>query len=295
MRSTSGRSGSPVSVLSPDYRGERVALLTRHGKQDLLRAVLEPALGCRIEHTDAFDTDRLGTFTREIAREGTQVDAAVRKARIAMSITGARVAVASEGTFGAGPYGSLLPWNVECVVWIDEARELQVSGWAQGPATSLQRELRTLDELDRFAQDVGFPSQRLVLRPLGADHPEVIKGLGDREALQAAFARCEARAGGGAVWVETDLRAHCNPTRQALIRAAAEDLARRLRSACPACAAPGYGVDGRQPGRPCCECGAPTREPLAERWRCVRCGHGEERPLAGSGCADPARCDLCNP
>lgn len=284
-----------MSASSPLYRGERVALLTLHGKQDLLRPVIEPVLGCRIEHTDAYDTDRLGTFTREIAREGTLVDAALQKARIALSITGAEVAVASEGSFGAGPYGGLLPWNVECVLWLDEARALQVIGWAQGPARCVQRELRSRDDLERFAHDAGFPDHRVVLRPQDAEGPGAIKGLGDEAGLVAAYARCRSQSPEGIVWAESDLRAHCNPTRQALIREAAVDLVQRLQSTCPACGTPGYWIDERRPGRPCCECGAPTRDPVAERWRCVRCDHGEERSVAGAGCADPARCDRCNP
>jgi len=284
-----------MSASSGLYVGERVALLTRHGKQDVLRPVLEPALGCRIEHTDAFDTDQLGTFTREIAREGAPVDAALRKARIALSLTDARVAVASEGSFGAGPYGGLLPWNVEHLLWLDEARGLQVIGHAQGPALLLQRVLRDRDELERFAREAGFPSHRLVLRPQHADHPEPFKGLGEAAALEAAFVRCQARSPDATVWAENDLRAHCNPTRQRLIREAAEDLVLRLQSTCPSCGAPGFWIDRRRSGLPCCECGEPTREPCAEHWHCVRCTHAEERPIAGAGCADPARCDRCNP
>ena len=284
-----------MNAPAPDYRGERVALLTRHGKQHVLRPVIEPALGCRIEHTDAFDTDRLGAFTREIARAGTQIEAATRKARLALSITGARVAVASEGSFGAGPYGALVPWNVECVLWLDERRALQVIGWAQGPAMSVQRELRTRDDLDQLARDAGCPQHRLVLRPEHPDHPALHKGLDTAEALGAAFAECQRVSSDGRVWAESDLRAHCNPTRQAVIRQAAEDLVRRLQSKCPTCRAPGYWIDSRVPGRPCRECGIPTREPVAERWRCVACDRTEDRPVDHGACADPARCDQCNP
>ena len=52
------------------YRGQRVALLTQHGKQTLLQDPLQQALGCQLLHTDGYDTDQLGTFTRDIARAG---------------------------------------------------------------------------------------------------------------------------------------------------------------------------------------------------------------------------------
>ena len=47
------------------YAGRRVALLTQHGKERGIAPVLEPALGCRIERVTGYDTDLLGTSTRE--------------------------------------------------------------------------------------------------------------------------------------------------------------------------------------------------------------------------------------
>jgi hypothetical protein len=47
------------------YKTLEVAFLTQHGKQTLRRAPLEAALGCRLVHTNSYDTDLLGTFTRD--------------------------------------------------------------------------------------------------------------------------------------------------------------------------------------------------------------------------------------
>jgi len=54
-------------------------------KERVIAPVLEPALGCQIELVDGFDTDQLGTFTRDIPRDGTQLEAARKKARIGMA------------------------------------------------------------------------------------------------------------------------------------------------------------------------------------------------------------------
>jgi hypothetical protein len=43
------------------YRGQRVALLTQHGKEKILAPVLELALGCRVELVTGYDTDLLGS------------------------------------------------------------------------------------------------------------------------------------------------------------------------------------------------------------------------------------------
>ena len=64
------------------YAQQSHRLLTQHGKQTVVAAVLEPALHCRIVHVTGYDTDLFGSFTRDINRLGTQLDAARRKARV---------------------------------------------------------------------------------------------------------------------------------------------------------------------------------------------------------------------
>ena len=102
------------------YKNHKVAFLTQHGKQTLLRGPLESALGCELVHTDGYDTDLLGTFTRDKTRPCSQFDAAKKKALIGMSLTGTSIAIASEGSFGMDPYSGFIPWNTEVVVWIDQ-------------------------------------------------------------------------------------------------------------------------------------------------------------------------------
>ncbi len=113
------------------YVGGQVALLTQHGKQRVVAPALEGALGCRVHHVDGFDTDRLGTFTRDIPRFGTQVEAARKKARIAMELTGLPFGLGSEGAFVPDPFIGMAPWNVEVIVFIDALRNLEVAGIAQ--------------------------------------------------------------------------------------------------------------------------------------------------------------------
>ncbi len=86
------------------YKGSRVALLTQHGKERVIAPVLEPGLGCSIELVTGFDTDQFGTFTRETPRNGTQLEAARRKARKGMELARASQGIASEGSFGPDPH-----------------------------------------------------------------------------------------------------------------------------------------------------------------------------------------------
>lgn len=276
------------------YRGQAVAFLTRHGKQALVSAPLEHALGCRILHTDAYDTDRLGTFTRDVERMGSQLEAARRKARIGMALLDADIGMASEGAFGGHPATGLLPWNVEVLLWLDARHSLEVVGVAQGPASNWQAIVQSEHELMRFATRAGFPSHHLTLRPAHADHPATYKGLSDEVSLRHAFAQCLAEAGNGRVCAESELRAFGNPTRQQLIVQAAQDLVRKLASACPQCGAPGYWVARHWPGLPCHDCGEATTLPRVHVWACGACGHSHEQPAAAVS-ADPSRCGQCNP
>jgi len=277
------------------YKDQRVALLTQHGKEAILAPILGAALGCRVERVTGFDTDSLGTFTREIPRPGSQQDAALRKARIGMEMAGLPLGVASEGAVGGDSLTGLLPWGVELVIFVDDIRAITVTGRAEGLARCVQRQATDWEQVQSLAGEGGFPDHHLVVRPDHGLHPLVRKGLRDWESLRAAFLWASGLSPHGTVFVESDLRAHANPTRCRLIEAAAHDLAGRLASACPQCGVPGYGIHAAVPGLVCDACGRPTRLARAHRWRCVSCDHEEVLPCPEATAADPRSCDTCNP
>lgn len=279
----------------PLYAGAQIALLTRHGKQRVIAPALEDALGCRVHHVDGYDTDLLGTFARDAPRFGTQVEAARKKARIAMELAGLPFGLGSEGAFVPDPFLGMAPWNVEVVVFIDSLRHLEIAGIAQGRGSF--RHLLTNEwlALEAFAREVGFPGQELVVRPHDQHDRRIRKGIRTWPELEAALGWATAAAENGLAFVETDGRAHANSTRMANIGLAAADLAARIASACPACGTPGYWQVERVAGLPCAGCGAPTRETRAWVYGCLKCDQREMRPLSGPAHADPGRCDACNP
>lgn len=281
--------------MAPDplYAGQTVALLSLHDKARLLSPLLAQA-GLAVLPETGFDTDQLGSFTREHARAGSQLQAARTKARLGMSLTGLPLGLGSEGSFGPDPFGMGQPWNVEVLVMLDDRLGLALTAWAQGPARHHHALVQDWPALLAAAQLAGFPDHRLVLRPDGPEHPLVCKGLADEETLRQAFERLQGESASGRVWMESDLRAHCNPARQGVIIEAGQALLDRLRSHCPVCYAPGWARIDTQPGLPCAACGCPTRQPLVSRWGCLRCCHEQLEP-AGLGTADPATCDFCNP
>ena len=277
------------------YRGRRAAFLTQHGKERIVAPVLEGFVGCLVERVGGYDTDLLGTFTRDIPRAGTQLEAARHKARIGMELSGLPVGLASEGSFTRDPFTGMFPWNIEFLVFLDDLLGLEVVGMAQGRANSAQVLAAGWEDAERFAHAVRFPEHYLVLRPDGDDDPRIRKGIADWSGLKTAYEEAAARSSSGRVFVEVDLRAYANPTRLINIRLAAVDLGRRLASLCPVCRTPGFWVVEVIAGLPCQACGAPTREARAEVRGCVKCGHRVTRDREDLAQADPARCDICNP
>jgi hypothetical protein len=287
MQTTSNEGGT--------YSGREVALLTQHGKERVLAAALEPVLGCRVELVSGYDTDLLGTFTRDIPRAGKQLEAARKKARLGMELAGLPLGLASEGSFGPDPFAGMLPWNVEFLIWIDDGLGIEVVGIAEGKSNSAHALTTSWEEVETFARQAGFPEHHLVVRPTDENHPSIRKGIADWADLQAAFAWAHDQSQSRCVFIENDLRAHANPTRMDNIRLAAEDMARKLCSHCPACGTPGFWLVERVAGLPCGDCGAPTRETRADVYGCCKCAHRVTRERTDAMYASAGHCDYCNP
>jgi hypothetical protein len=277
------------------YSGQAIAFLTQHRKEALLGPLFSEKLACTLVRATGFDTDQLGTFTRDVPRPGTQLAAARFKANKGMELTGLSMGIGSEGAFGADPVGGIMPWNTEVIVWVDATLGVEIVGIAQGPGGGLQRFIHTEDELHQFAVDANFPSHGLVLRPDREDDPRIHKGFADWPALLAGFNELLAQSATARVFAEVDQRAHMNPSRQRMIVQAAEDLIAKIASTCPSCDTPGFWLKERVSGLPCGLCHQPTRLPLAFIWRCDVCTHADERREPPEKTADPSRCDYCNP
>ncbi len=170
------------------YAGAEIALLTQHGKQRVIAPALEDALGCRVRHVDGYDTDLLGTFTRDIPRFGTQAEAARKKACIAMELAGGPFGLGSEGAFVPDPFMGMAPWNVEVIAFIDYLRDLEVVGVAQGRSNFHRLLTNEWPALDAFAREAGFPDQQLAVRPGDEYDRRIRKGIHTWPALKAALA-----------------------------------------------------------------------------------------------------------
>lgn len=212
-----------------DFKGKKIALLTKHGKEKIIAPILQRQLNCTVEWTQSVDTDALGTFDRTIARQGTQLQTLRRKVHLGIDASQNTMGVASEGSFVPDPYSGFMPWNIEMVMFVDDLHGLEVVGTAQGSAMSMSGFFRDFDALLQFAQDAGFPSHALMLRPESQTDKRITKGIANIETLKSAFMEAQLQSRNGKVFVENDLRAFCNPTRQKMIEQATEDLVQKMR------------------------------------------------------------------
>lgn len=270
-------------------------MLTQHGKQQVIAPALHAAVGCKVERVAGIDTDLLGTFTREIPRAGTQLDAARSKARLGMTRAGVPLGIASEGAFGPDPMMGMLPWNLEVLVWIDDVGGIEITASAQAVANFAHLQTGDWDAARAFAQEWRFPDHYLVVRPAHDGDPRIRKGITSWEAFEQQFHLARHSSANAEVFIETDMRADANPTRMCVIRKAAMELGQRLASLCMRCQAPGFWCVGQVPGLPCGLCGEATQDAVAEIFACVQCDHQHVRELTHERAADPAHCDFCNP
>jgi hypothetical protein len=81
-----------------------------------------------------------------------------------------------------------------------------------------------------------------------------------------------------------------------VIQMAGQKLIQKLKSYCPSCTHPGFGVSRAVAGLPCEICGFPTASTLKYIESCSRCSFENEIPQPhGKSFESAMYCDLCNP
>lgn len=276
--------------------GTVAALGTMHGKAAAIGPPLS-RIGIGLVVPPGLDTDRFGTFSGEIARTGSMLDAVRAKARAAAALAGLRHGMASEGSYGPHPQVPFLALGQEILLWRDEATGQEVVETILDHAPLHDHaEVASPQEAGRFLRRVGFPTVAVIVAPGSARNTPTAKGLRDGAALDRAIRQSIAASSNGTAFLQTDMRAHLNPRRMEIIARLAARLADRLATPCPACDAPGFGLLHPIPGLPCADCGTASILAAGERHGCTACGHAIDLPRPDrQTAADPAACPVCNP
>ncbi|MBW4670982.1 MAG: hypothetical protein KME60_27050 [Cyanomargarita calcarea GSE-NOS-MK-12-04C] len=278
----------------------RIAVLaTMHQKERVISPIFEPELGIKIIVPANLNTDVFGTFTREIKRPGNQIEAAKLKAQKALLVTGEKLAIASEGSFGPHPSIPYISCNREVVVFLDKENNLEIIGEEFSSDTNHNHVVvESLEQAYKFAQQIGFPEHGLIVtfQELPKNRNEIIKGITTEEKLQEAVNFVLKNSLDGKAHIETDMRAHYNPTRMVNIAKATRDLVSKINSQCPNCSTPGFEITQRSKGLPCGGCYLPTSLTLTVIYQCKKCSFSQEKLFPDEReFADPAQCMYCNP
>ncbi len=274
------------------FKGKKVVIVTKHGKETVIGPALEEFFGMEYIDSENIDTDLLGTFTGEVERVLSPVEAARQKCILALEEYDMDFAVGSEGSFGPHPTLYFLPADEEFIVLMNRKNDFEIAV----KMASLQTNYASYDmdsqsTLDSFLKQVKFPSHGLHVK---GPKDYLAKGIksGNRlnQALQEAVDRF------GTYTIETDMRAMNNPTRMSVIQELTEKLVEKMKSCCPSCQRPGFSPSDVIRGLVCSCCSLPTKSVKSVIYTCEGCHYTTCIDFPESKTTeDPMFCDFCNP
>lgn len=277
------------------FSGRRLLIVTKHQKEEVIAPLFEEALGVKCFVAEDFDTDSLGTFSGEIARNDSALTTLRKKCLEGMKMEGFDLAVATEGSFGNHPTVYFAPANDELMMLVDQKNNLEIVERVLSLETNFDSsEIDSQEKLIQFLDRVQFPTHGVILKDAVENWSTIYKGITDYDLM---VHRChDLLASGKSCFVETDMRAMFNPTRMQIIKEVSLKLINKLHSACPECSFPGFGVIGAEAGLLCSFCSMPTRSTSAHIYQCQHCKH-ESKVLYPNGkkFEEPMYCDFCNP
>ena len=279
------------------YRGQQIAFATMHKKERALLPFCQKILGADLVSCEkSLNTDLLGTFSGEIERKSGQREVLLEKCHLGIELSGFSLGLASEGSFGSHP-AFFLPSSYEMLAFVDQKREIEVVESRLFLHTNFaHKKCKNNEDLKEFLKIAKFPSHGLIVRPnLWEDKSVVFKGIQDFQELLQAIRICAKRSQDEVAHIETDMRAHMNPTRLFTIQKLGIRLFRRLARLCPACGTPGWPKSSVLRGLPCSFCYSETDLAKAHIWSCVKCSYAEQKNIQDRVYADPRYCSFCNP
>ncbi|WP_207421539.1 DUF6671 family protein [Desertivirga brevis] len=275
------------------FSGRKLVIASMHEKERVIGPMVASQLGVLPMVSKELDTDQFGTFSGEIERIYSPLDAARLKCKLAMNLTGCDLAIATEGSFFAHPELIFFPANEELVMLLDKRNNLEITESKLSINTNFDgRDCNTLQQLLGFAESIGFPECALILRNAKGSCEEVFKGIRSREILIKKFNRLMNSY--GKVYAETDMRAMHNPIRMKVIAEATKAMLTRLAVTCIKCKTPGFGRTGAIHGLACANCGLATSSPKFYIYKCAKCNYQEKLPVEAKS-ESPMHCKNCNP
>jgi predicted Zn-ribbon and HTH transcriptional regulator len=278
------------------FKGRTAVLATMHGKEEVIVPILEKELGLKIIIPDNFNTDQFGTFTMDIPRAGNQLEAARNKALAAMKTMGIDLGIASEGSFGNDPHIPFIQSNLELILLVDQRNLLEICGNHRSSETNIAGEyVSSVEEAICFAKKIGFPEHGIIIRKSKKSKNGIYKGIRSEADLHQTVSKLLRGIFTRKIYIETDMRAHMNPTRMKKIAAATDDLVLNIKSECPICKTPGFSIAETRRSLKCGQCGQHTDSQISSIRKCQKCKTEREIQIEDSMFDTPSNCKNCNP
>ncbi len=265
----------------------QLLLSSKHLKEQILQPLFDP-YGVELIVNLDFDTDVYGTFCGTTPRiEGPKITVK-EKCLAGMAFANKRQGLASEGSFGPHPGSPFMSVNEEWLVYIDLDQDLEVFGHSISMEVCHQKLAYHENQLETFLADIQFGAQGLVLKD-AKNGAVIAKGITKYAHLMNLIQQHP-------IWtIETDSRAHMNPTRQKNIALAGQDLLARMLRLCPQCAHPDFSVRAYSGQLQCSYCQKPTQTHQFLEYQCTNCQHKIIEKRKDKAVEEPQFCNRCNP
>lgn len=139
---------------------------------------------------------------------------AKEKAKQAILRSNLRIGVGSEGSFGPHPYIPFLASGLEILVLIDSLTGNEVTVSHRFDTNYDNLITKPNENIISFLNKIDFPKHSVIVKPeVTTAKNQIIKGINVFEDLVAAIKSLSAYSQTGQVSIQTDMRAHLNPTR----------------------------------------------------------------------------------
>jgi hypothetical protein len=272
---------------------QTIYFVTKHEKEHIVAPSFFDAFRSKVVGLEV-DTDILGTFSGERERELDPLSNARKKIDLAMLETSnAKYFLASEGSFVPHPEAPWITLNEECLLFYDKETQLSIHVFEYSNEVHFKRKsIDSATEIKEVIDSFDFPNHGIIIKLSKEGSQKYIKEISTDSELETVLLM--AFGEGWLVEVESDLRAHRNPTRRKVIRKAGERLVEELKLTCPKCASIGQIIKKRIEGVQCANCGIPSRQVKSYLRSCYFCQHEWEQDLKNPP-IDPQFCSWCNP
>jgi len=279
------------------FKNRKLVIATMHQKETIIKPILEKELWVSCFVLKDFNTDKFGTFTREIKRLWNMLETARLKINQALDISWCDLGISNEWSFWLHNGIPFINSNFELTLLIDRKNNLEIRWHYLSPDTNLNwKYVSNIKEAVDTAKKWGFPKHGVIVRLSENSWFFINKNINNELDLKKWIHKILSLPFVKKAYIETDMRAFKNPTRMKNIELSVMDLLKNINSECPNCHTPWFTITDIEIWLPCWECLSPTNLPAYEIYSCSKCMFTQKIKIKKYGeYADPSECSNCNP